>query len=272
MTKTAILSDIHANPIALETVLDDIRALGCERVFFLGDIINGMAPSAGIAILREVDNCQSIKGNAEHYVLTPDLDSFPHKNEPMYVELIELIQWWNAQMSESDIVFIQNLPDIMYVEDWCLLHDSPRDRRTVKEMDLGPINEKYRELNFHGNGIHKNTDAAEFEEITQFMAEKNVSKLFIGHTHEPFIKQIDDKTIINVGSAGLPLDGDPRGAWVLMEQNADYWQPSIRRVAYDIDKAVALLTEQGFRDFMGVDMTNAYIKMLQTGIHWRAHV
>ena len=121
MTKTAILSDIHGNSTALEAVLDDIRAQGCSRIFFLGDIVNGWDPSLCISMLRQFENLQSIKGNAEHYVLTPDLDNYPRKDDPMYRDLILLIRWWHTHLTVSDLGYIQELPDFLMVNDWWLI-------------------------------------------------------------------------------------------------------------------------------------------------------
>ena len=36
--KYAIMSDAHANPLALETAIADARSLGCEKFIFAGDI------------------------------------------------------------------------------------------------------------------------------------------------------------------------------------------------------------------------------------------
>ena len=36
--KYAIMSDVHANPAALEKALKDSRAVGCEKFILLGDI------------------------------------------------------------------------------------------------------------------------------------------------------------------------------------------------------------------------------------------
>jgi hypothetical protein len=144
MQKTALLSDIHGNTIALQAVLEDVQAQGCRRVFVLGDIINGMDPSNCITILREIEDLQCIKGNAEHYVLTPDLDAFPHRNVALYPGLLELIRWWQKHMSPADFEFIRALPDILHVDGWFMVHDSPADREAVKYIDLKGIAEKYR--------------------------------------------------------------------------------------------------------------------------------
>jgi predicted phosphodiesterase len=272
MQKTAFLSDIHGNAFALQAVLEDVQAQGCRQVFVLGDIINGMDPSGCITSLREIEGLQCIKGNAEHYVLTPDLDAFPQRDEAFYPGLLELIRWWQKHMSATDFEFIGALPDILHVDGWYMVHDSPSDREAVKHVDLQGIAEKYREFLFHGVGIPKKILTDQLHHILQFLDEKNASALLVGHTHEPYIKHVDGKVICNVGSAGFSLDGDARSSWVLCEQDDVQRNFSIRRVAYDVEQAIYLMKQAGFMDFAGESRRHAYIKMLQTGIHWSNHI
>ena len=45
--KYAIMSDVHANPKALETALSDARRLGCGKFILLGDVTGyGYDPKA----------------------------------------------------------------------------------------------------------------------------------------------------------------------------------------------------------------------------------
>ncbi len=272
MTKTAILSDIHGNSVALAAVLADIAAQGCEQIFCLGDTINGMDPGGSLALLYPIESFQMIKGNAEHYLLTPDLEQHPRQGEPLYQDLIALIEWWRAQLSPSDIEYLEGLPDALIRADGWLLHDSPLDRLRVAQMDIGDLDEKYRELSFHGVGVGRQVNGEARDQILALMDEKAVNTLFVGHTHEASVQHFGEKMIINPGSAGLPLDGDPRPSWVLLQPTATGWQPSIRRVDYDIEAAARRLRALGFRNFYGKNHQEAYIKMLQTGIHGRAHL
>ena len=124
MEKTALLSDIHGNAIALQAVLDDVREQGCRRIFVLGDIINGMDPSGCITILKAVENILCIKGNAEHYVLTPDLDSFPRRDESFYPGLLELLRWWHQHMSQGTRA-ISSVNNLLY-NGMISIHDQPQ--------------------------------------------------------------------------------------------------------------------------------------------------
>ncbi len=52
--KYAIMSDAHANPLALKTALADARSLGCEKFIFAGDITGyGYDAKATLDMVRE---------------------------------------------------------------------------------------------------------------------------------------------------------------------------------------------------------------------------
>jgi predicted phosphodiesterase len=231
-----------------------------------------MNPGACIARIIDLENITSIRGNAEQYILTPDLDEFPRRDEPEYTAMIQLIHWWQAHMSKTDFAFVRGLPNFSYADDVCMVHESPVERIAIKEADLGDLDEKYREISFHGMGIPEAMSEGALEPVLKFMDEKSVSILFVGHTHEPYIRHLNGKSICNPGSVGLPLDGDPNPSWILCEEVDGQRTFEIRRVPYDIDRAVQMLKDLGFQESLGIRRRDAYIKMLQTGIHWRMHL
>jgi diadenosine tetraphosphatase ApaH/serine/threonine PP2A family protein phosphatase len=47
---------------------------------------------------------------------------------------------------------------------------------------------------------------------------------------------LDNVTLINPGSVGFPVDGDPRASWTLLDLERGTVHP--RRVEYDVEKAV----------------------------------
>jgi diadenosine tetraphosphatase ApaH/serine/threonine PP2A family protein phosphatase len=56
-----------------------------------------------------------------------------------------------------------------------------------------------------------------------------------GHTHQPWVREIESVLFINDGSVGKPKDGDPRAAWALLTVEAGKpVQVEIRRVPYDV--------------------------------------
>jgi diadenosine tetraphosphatase ApaH/serine/threonine PP2A family protein phosphatase len=66
--------------------------------------------------------------------------------------------------------------------------------------------------------------------------------LVCGHTHIPFVKRIGGILVVNCGSAGHPVDGDPRPAYALVQAEAGA-RPHGRivRFEYDSGRTIASL-------------------------------
>jgi predicted phosphodiesterase len=58
------------------------------------------------------------------------------------------------------------------------------------------------------------------------------------HIHHPYIRSIAGRIVANTGSVSLSYDGDRRASYLLLDDA----RPSIRRVAYDMDKELKLLS------------------------------
>jgi predicted phosphodiesterase len=265
--KTAVLSDIHGNSPALKAVLDDVHSAGCTRVFVLGDVINGVDPSGCLALLKGIKDIVCLRGNAEQYLLTPDLDRFPKRDEPLYRNVINLLCWWQARISDADLAWIQHWPDLLFWNGACLAHDSPLDRLHPEDRRLPGIEDKYQELCYHARGIYRDMPDQELDRLLRTMEEKGVSTVFCGHTHAPFCRQIAHKRICNVGSVGMPLDGDPRPSWVLVEEMTDSQSSiTIRRVPYDVGRLQRMVDEaQDYPDFTRPGQREAYKARFVTG-------
>jgi hypothetical protein len=66
------LSDVHANPIALDAVLRDIEERGgADEYWVLGDVVAmGFDPAAVLRRLTALPNARFVRGNTDRYVLT----------------------------------------------------------------------------------------------------------------------------------------------------------------------------------------------------------
>ena len=276
-SKVAFLSDIHGNSPALQSVLDDILHQRCTKVFVLGDIINGIDPHGCVQMLRSwSDNNRvelaCIKGNAEAYLATPDRELLIKQSQVWDVDLLNLLQWYQNHLSKSDLDWIYSLPDTIRWNGAYLVHDSPMDRLAVQsQTDVLP---QYRELNYHGRGITPDITKPDWEKLIECMHSEGLVQVFCGHTHRPFYRKIDGFLVCNVGSAGMPLDGDPRPSWVMMVQNDSGIQSiSIRRVVYDISSTLQLIdSTPDYYSFHVTGYQEAYKKMFLHGNHWRSYM
>jgi predicted phosphodiesterase len=265
--KVAIISDIHGNSLALQAVLEDIERQGCSEIFFLGDLVNGIDLHTCIKIIRNLNHITCLKGNAEFYMLTPDLENFPKKDDPLYSELIPLLQWFKSRLSEDDLAWLQQLPDWVISNGVCFVHDSPLDRLSLQTRFLSDNGEKYHELELHSQGITLDMPAAKWESLCDWMESQAVLQVFCGHTHRPFIRRLDAKLICNVGSVGMPLDGDPRPAWVMLENHLGYESLiSIRRITYEIERMYQMIDDaDDYPNFKMPADREAYKRLLATG-------
>ena len=73
-----------------------------------------------------------------------------------------------------------------------------------------------------------------------------VNVLFVGHTHVQVSHRFGGKLFCNPGSVGQPRDGDPRAAYAIWHDR----KLSLHRVAYDIERTIAVMAERGYEQFL----------------------
>jgi hypothetical protein len=184
--------------------------------------------------------------------------------------LIELIRWYQARLSETDLEWIRSFADFIRWKEAGLAHDSPVDRLFPQSWHTPGIEPQYQEWFYHSPGIRPDMAESERQKLLAFMDERGLRQVFCAHTHVPFCRKFGQKLVCNVGSVGLPLDGDPRGAWVLVEeQPGKDLAVTIRRVDYDIARMHRLIDETpDYPDFKQPGFHEGYKKMLSTGAYW----
>ncbi len=69
-----------------------------------------------------------------------------------------------------------------------------------------------------------------------------------GHLHLPYVRVWRGRTLVNVASAGLPKDGDPRAHYAILTQRSGGWEVQSRRVAFDVEKFARQLRKSGIPD------------------------
>lgn len=216
-----VVSDVHANLVALNAVLEDAGSF--DALWSLGDIVGyGPDPEACIATTRATEHL-AIPGNHDWGVLAKlDLEDFNRD-----ARLANL--WTREQLSEEARDFLEELPETRVIGDITLAHGSPRY----------PIWEYL---------FYASTASLSFSHLTTRVC-------LVGHTHIPvvFHQALEDapvqmmelpenepltldqgRYIVNPGSVGQPRDGDPRAAYLLLDP--DTLTVEHRRVAYAIDE------------------------------------
>lgn len=239
--RVLILSDIHANLVALETVLSAAEG-AYDTIWCLGDVVGyGPRPNECVQIIRDHASL-CVMGNHDWAVLGRpgvDVDDFnPHARQA--------VLWTRGEMIEENRDYLDQLPDRPIhpeqSDEILITHASPRE--PVWEYVLNPR-------------IAMDNFGAFREPIC-----------LVGHTHKPAIFRwrtlepaglepspngpatvdylqprsgsdlsiapVDgQRLIINPGSVGQPRDNDARAAYAILDLDGMVWRH--QRIAYPIE-------------------------------------
>ncbi|MGZ4417136.1 MAG: metallophosphoesterase family protein [Gaiellaceae bacterium] len=205
----AALYDIHGNLPALDEVLKDAEAAGADT-YLLGGDFGSWSPWPGETIerLRGLPNTTWIRGNGERWLREPPLD------RP------EVMAAFAGQSSGlgTDEGWLYSLQAQFELDGVLYVHGSPLS--DVESFPPEPGEEDERML----NGVRDKT-------------------VVFGHSHQQFRRPgPNGTTLINPGSAGMPLDGDVRAAYALRGDNGEF---EFRRVEYDVERAAQAWEKTG---------------------------
>jgi putative phosphoesterase len=242
----ALLSDVHGNLPALEAVLDDAGHREVAEIWNLGDMLGyGPFPNEVLGRLREVAKV-NIVGNYDRKVLdfARKRDKWKRKKPPAkYIAF----QWNDAHLDAAGRDFLTSLPE--------------QARRMVGGLDV---------LLVHGSPasidelLNSDTSRQRFGELARF-AQADV--VVCGHSHEPFVRHIDDVWFVNPGSVGRPEAGDWRASYAVLEFSGENLKVGHRRVPYDIDRVARAVHAAGLPgEFIDVFRKGKSLDQLQDDV------
>ena len=191
--KFAIISDVHANPAALEKVLADAEQCGVEQVVCAGDVVGyGPYPSETIRILRERD-IPTVMGNHDaavaDYVGVGYMTPFAQDG----------VNRHRAELGEDDLAWLRSLPYVYLGDGFEVAHAS-----CCSPMNMGYVRNELDARDSILNGRAR----------IQFVGHTHLEALYRVKTEgypdcerlEPHDFTMDDKWmyLVNVGSVGYP--------------------------------------------------------------------
>lgn len=240
--RTAVIGDIHGNLTALEAVLADCRVKGAERFLVLGDLVmKGPHPNEVLEIVRQLPG-QVIQGNTDELFCLGIPSAYKAKSENEQ-QLIDILGWGREQLAPEHFDYLASLPPVALEQvqgiRLVLSHGSPR------------------------KNIEKLLPETAESELKEILAGVEEEVVLAAHTHIPMVREFDRYLLINSGSVGFPLDGDARACYCLLDINPEESpaavNPTIVRVAYDIEKTIIDAENRGFPH------SRAYHEGLTTG-------
>lgn len=231
MTRLAILADIHGVWPALESVLDDLSQFIPDHIIVAGDLIN-LGPFSRQVVAHAVEhNWVVVRGNNELALLDYDTPRAPEHWQDL--TQFAMLGWLDRQFDDDLKDTIATWPDTLQLRfrnapPIRLVHGSPR------------------------SSLESIYPTATDEEIEELLAGTDEGVVVAGHTHLPMDRTVGNWRILNPGSVGMPLDGDSKASYLLLESDRGEWHPTFRRVSFDDTSLFSAFKRQGFVDQCGV--------------------
>jgi predicted phosphodiesterase len=236
MTRIAVISDIHSNPMALDAVIDDIERQSVDEVLVGGDLV-GRGPLGSAVVERIIDSGWAcVRGNHEDYLINFWREDVP----PQWLETDQWAasRWMAAELDESHIEYMDSLPFTI----------SSRIEPSLRLFHGSPES--------HSDGIGEWTSESKLERHWNAIDEH---VLACAHTHRPLVRRVKGGLIVNVGSVGLPFNGDPRAQYAIFTYEDGDWDVDFAYVEYDRDTFLQSYDSTGFLE--EGDVTAQLLKM-----------
>ena len=211
--KVAILSDIHGNVFALQSVLNAVTKKGIDMLIVTGDFVGYYFWPVEVFKLLKDWNMVAICGNHDRMLENAVNDeNYRFKVRKKYGTGLDIAL---DQLDKKTIKWLMNLPHSFEYEtkdgNVLLCHGSPWD------------NDEY---------VYPDSDNESLSRYTTL----NVKWVIQGHTHYPMCKNTGDVTVINPGSVGQPRDSQVGAQWAQLDTTSN--KVDFFCEQYDIKKVI----------------------------------
>ncbi len=224
--KIAVFGDIHGNIEALKAVYDAAVSARAEKIFHLGDL-GGYAPFVNEVVDFLVEHgIEGVQGNYDETVANDREHCGCKYEDPLQEEMANRsFIWTKEHASIKSKAYMKNLP--MEI------------KRTMEGKKLWLFHATPKKNNLYW---YEDRPDKFFQEMS---GKGNADIMIYGHTHKPYVKNIEGRFFINAGSVGKPKDGDSRSCLTLIDITTNDVMVEFRRIAYDVQKTADAIVAQG---------------------------
>jgi putative phosphoesterase len=218
--RIAALSDIHGNLLALDACLADLESQGgADAIVVAGDLcLDGPKPKKVLQRLEEI-GAACVRGNTDRYL------SEETTTESFDGAQVAQIAWTRREIGERWMAWLKDLPFALRIGD---------DGNQLLVVHANP----------KSDDEHLWPDADEAL-LKRLIGKEAAAAIAFGHLHIPYARTWRGKLLVNVSSAGLPKDGDPRAGYAIFTERDGGWQVKHRRVPFDVKKVATQLADCG---------------------------
>lgn len=226
--RIAVLSDVHSNLPALDTVLD--HAGSVDAVWHLGDIV-GYGPDPDAVVDRLASRgAIGVRGNHDAAAVGgTEIDWFN-------ADAAAAMEWTRRAMSPATAAWLAALPERREIGAFTLVHGSPLDPIWEYVTSTRAARDNLAVISTtHGLNGHTHVPLAfslEGDRMDRIAPSGDLGAALDGR-----------RMLLNPGSVGQPRDGDPRAGYLILDLESR--RATWARVAYDIDAVRAGMRSAG---------------------------
>ncbi|WP_227353039.1 metallophosphoesterase family protein [Haladaptatus salinisoli] len=216
--KVGVISDVHANRVALDAVFDDMPPV--DALLCAGDVVGyNPWPAECVEVLRDRVTA-GVMGNHDRAVVSETAFGF-------------------NSMASAGVEYARRE-----------LNDLQREWLAARPDSTNACDGRVRLVHGHPNDPDHYTYPEEFG--PHLLGDEDV--LVMGHTHVQHHEVFDEGAVLNPGSVGQPRDRDPRAAYAVLDLSS--LSVEDRRVEYDVEAVREAVREAGLPERIGARLAD----------------
>jgi putative phosphoesterase len=237
--KYLILSDIHGNLEALQSVLLEVNSIKIDKYIILGDLVGyGASPNEVVDRVRRMNPVAAVRGN-----------------------------------HDKAAAGLSNAHDFNYAARdaalWTRVELSPENRDYIARLPQGPVEVDGLFDIVHGAPWDEDYYIFQWWQAQAAFQRSDKALILFGHTHVPVIWTLNDRELrgeiipdghyeypleesrrylINPGSVGQPRDRNPKASLAILD--SDVMKMQFFRIEYNVKGAQAKIRQAGLDRFL----------------------
>ena len=206
-----LISDVHANVVALDAALTALRGQGASTIVCLGDLVGyGPAPNETIERIRE-EGALCTLGAADERIAF----DFARTRVPRKGVADATLEWTREVLEPQHVDWLRGLPVQRRLETPAgrlrAFHGTSEDPSGRTDLHVDPLR------------------------LQRLFEQHRCRILATGGTHVPYLRRGRDGAVaVNPGSVGLSLNGEPGADYALLSFSDDEVVVRMGKEEYDI--------------------------------------
>jgi diadenosine tetraphosphatase ApaH/serine/threonine PP2A family protein phosphatase/pyruvate-formate lyase-activating enzyme len=239
MPRLGVCGGAYANPYALEAMVRDAHARGCDRLFCLGDLGGFGAECDAVWPLLVEHGVECIAGNYDVAIGRGDEDCGCGYTDPRDNELAQVMyDHTRARTSPAFAAWMRELP--------------AEHRERIGGLDVHMV---------HGSPLAVNDflwASLDEDELRLRVRASGADVLLCTHTGIPWQRELDGTLVVNVGAVGRPANDGRREVWYAVVDLEDgRARAELVPVAYDWRAQAASMRAAG--------LPEPFVETIETG-------